>query len=70
MPVGMRVFTNGMHLLMKDRSWMQVTQMKFRLSEGNGECLYYLGALICRSIAVPDPWSAHARACTARQWTH
>ena len=26
------------------QAWlMQVTQMQYRLSEGNGECFYYLG---------------------------
>ena len=41
-------------LRLKDPSTMRfqqlVTQMKFRLSEGNGECFYYLGeASLCSS---------------------
>lgn len=35
-----------MYRVQHEEVWlcMQVTQMKFRLSEGNGECFYYLGA--------------------------
>jgi len=33
---------------MNDGTWLvcpvQVTQMKYRLSEGSGECFYYIGA--------------------------
>jgi hypothetical protein len=30
---------------------MQVTQMKYRLSEGSGECFYYIGALAAAAAA-------------------
>ena len=44
----------------------QVTQMKFRLSEGNGECLYYLGALTrLLPSRFRDVWTAHANMQTA-----
>ena len=64
-------------LRLKDPSTMRfqqlVTQMKFRLSEGNGECFYYLGRLLwrmpCCQATLSGRWCAAGRelwACMIR----
>ena len=43
---------------------MQVTQLKYRLSEGNGECFYYLGEPSQAFVGCPDLSGARA-ACSS-----
>lgn len=57
-------------LRLKDPSTMRfqqlVTQMKFRLSEGNGECFYYLGMhprCLAAQCCVMMPFRATAHIC-------
>ena len=66
-------------LRLKDPSTMRfqqlVTQMKFRLSEGNGECFYYLGepgaSMQEEPVILPYHWSVDvhhtAEACFCSQ---